>query len=474
MKRWIIFSIALFTTTAQADTLTLSENDAVKIALGKNPEMHAYKLGTQARLAGITEEEAQFGRQLSMKVSHRDNREPSVSSLEGVPTTSTNAQTMGLSLTQKLKTGGQYDVTFSQNRTSDNAGFRTINPVYNSDVQVTFSQPLLRGRGSVNKIGLDIAQNNLTQANIDLEGYERDLKADVRTAYWYLVLAQKNFKVKQQRYNGRQRVLETVKARIEMGVEARNSILQAELGVAQSEEDIIAAEDRIYDAEDRLKTLMGWADQPNTRITPTNAPTITDFNDDLNQGIQRAIESNTTYKNTKIDVNTRELLAHQAKDQTRPEVNLTFRAGLSGIGSNYSDELKGLSDADGRSWLGGFSIDIPLGTSTNQSRYQQRLMAVEQAELRQDYQRMQLTEIVRERFRQVRTDQRRSDVVKLAEKLATQNVKEEEERLTLGLSTVRNVLDAQDDLAEARGNLLQTMVDYQHAIIAYDRVTGRD
>jgi outer membrane protein TolC len=475
MKNWIISLIALLTTTmAQAETVTLLENEVVRIALEENPEMHAYHLGKQARLTGIAEEEAKFGRQLGVSVSHSDNRQPSVSSLEGVPTTSTNAQTMALSLSQKIKTGGQFDLTFSQSRSSNNAGFRTINPVYDSDVEVTFSQPLLRGRGLVNQIGLDIAQNDLKNAGIDLEGYQRDLKASVRTAYWNLVLAREGLKVKQQRYDGRLRVLETVNARVKMGVEARNSILQAELGVAQSQDGIIAAEDRVYDAEDRLKTFMRWTDQQGTQIIPTDRPTIAPFGEKLELGIQRAMENNAAFKRTRVRLNTHELLVKQAKDQTLPEINLNLRAGLSGIGSNYSDELKGLGDGDGRSWLGGFSIDLPLGTSVNRSRYQQQLMAAEQAQLRQEYQRMQLIESVRERFRQVRTNRRRSDVVQLAEKLAARNVKEEEERLAMGLSTVRNVLDAQDDLAEEQANLLGARIDHRLSIIAYDRITGNE
>jgi outer membrane protein TolC len=86
---------------------------------------------------------------------------------------------------------------------------------------------------------------------------------------------------------------------------------------------------------------------------------------------------------------------------------------------------------------------------------------------------MQLVEQVRERFRQVHTDRRRADVAQLAEQLAERQVREEEDRLALGLSTVRQVLDAQDDLAEARASRLQAVVDYRQAMIAWEQVTGR-
>ena len=60
----------------------------------------------------------------------------------------------------------------------------------------------------------------------------------------------------------------------------------------------------------------------------------------------------------------------------------------------------------------------------------------------------------------------------MAERLAEQNVTEEEERLALGLSTVRQVLDAQDDLAESRSRRLQAIVDYNKALVEWRRLTG--
>ena len=92
---------------------------------------------------------------------------------------------------------------------------------------------------------------------------------------------------------------------------------------------------------------------------------------------------------------------------------------------------------EGRSWQGGFSLDIPLGASPDRERYHRRMSELEQTRRSLDNQRMQLVQQVRERFRQVHTDRRRADVAQLAEQLAERQVREEEDRLALGLSTVR-------------------------------------
>ncbi|MBM3277058.1 MAG: TolC family protein [Candidatus Handelsmanbacteria bacterium] len=86
--------------------------------------------------------------------------------------------------------------------------------------------------------------------------------------------------------------------------------------------------------------------------------------------------------------------------------------------------------------------------------------------------RQQLEKQVRQRFRQVGIDRRRAEVAQLAEDLAARNVGEEEERLKLGLSTARQVLDAQDDLAQARASRLRALVDCNQSLIEWQRLTG--
>ena len=221
--------------------------------------MEVARLAMQAGQAGVYEEEARFGRTLGLSLSHRMDREPSVSSLEQVTTSSTNFQSLGLGLTQRLGTGGKVELTVRQNRSASNAGYRTVNPVFGTDMELALTQPLQRGRGKVNRAALNIARNDLESAEVNLEGHVKELTANIKWAYWDMAFAYENLKVKRQLLEGALRVMETVTARVEMGEESRNSILLAELGVAQREEDIIVAQDHVLDAEGQLKVLMGLA-----------------------------------------------------------------------------------------------------------------------------------------------------------------------------------------------------------------------
>ena len=141
--------------------MKLSASEAASIAAKKNPTVEVARLAMQAGQAGVYEEEARFGRTLGLSLSHRMDREPSVSSLEQVTTSSTNFQSLGLGLTQRLGTGGKVELTVRQNRSASNAGYRTVNPVFGTDMELALTQPLLRGRGKVNRAALNIARNDL-------------------------------------------------------------------------------------------------------------------------------------------------------------------------------------------------------------------------------------------------------------------------------------------------------------------------
>ena len=78
----------------------------------------------------------------------------------------------------------------------------------------------------------------------------------------------------------------------------------------------------------------------------------------------------------------------------------------------------------------------------------------------------------KEAFRQVHTDFKRIETTGTARKLAEKQLEAEQERLNVGLSTTRLVLDFQSDLAVARGNEIRAIVDYNQSLANLRRSTA--
>ncbi|MCC7261558.1 MAG: TolC family protein [Candidatus Latescibacteria bacterium] len=468
-------SLAGVPARAQQDTLQLSLDQAVTQALERHLGVQSARLSQKSQERALAQEQARFGRSLSANLTNQSSRSPSVSTLENVKTSTNTSLGLGLGLSQDLATGGRLSLNFSNNRSANNAAFNTLNPAYRSGLNLSFSQPLLQGRGWVNRIGLRVARNSLSAAELTVQGLLQDLRAEVSRAYWDLFLAKQNLVLREQFLAGAQRVLETARVRAEVGSDPVSNILQAEVGVAQRQQEIVSAQASLRQAEDQLKTLLGLDQEPQrwqVAVQPTDTPEVVAFGGDPETGLAKTLAFSPAYRRAQLDLKNGELQVALARDQARPSVALTSQVGLSGIGGTYADDLEGIKSADGRSWQGGLSLDFPLGDDPTKIRVQQQLIQQQQREVALETLRLQLAQQVRNQHRSVETSRQREEAARWTERLSVQNLGELEERLNLGLATVRQVLDAQDDLAQARLSRLQSLVDYNKALIEWRRLTG--
>jgi len=460
---------------ARTQERAITLDQAVQLALANNLGLSAARLDTQIQTAGVAAERARFGRTLSGGTSYASDRSPSTSRLEEVPTTTSNRQALSV-LAQTLATGGRLGLDFGNNRSSSNVAYLTSKTTYNSSLELSFTQPLLQGRGAVNRIALDLARHSLEGSRTDLQGQIRDLRVQVGQAYWNQFYARANLEVARQLREGAQRVLEMVRAQAEMGTGTRNSILQAEVRVAQREEEIVVAEGSLQAAEDQLKARCGLDRDPaawQTRLALVDTPAVVPFAASLDEGIEKAQAASVEYQQARLQATNLDLQIALARDRTRPDVALAARLGLTGSGSGYQDDLQVLGQADGRSWQGGLSLSFPLGRTPEEAQFQQRLLERQRSGIALENLRLQLAQQVRDQHRQVLIARRRTEVARAAMDLAVQNVAEQEERLALGLATVKEVLDAQDELASARVSRLQAVVDYSKARLVWDRLVGQ-
>lgn len=79
---------------------------------------------------------------------------------------------------------------------------------------------------------------------------------------------------------------------------------------------------------------------------------------------------------------------------------------------------------------------------------------------------------VKEAIRRVQTDFKRMETTRAARRLSERQLKAEQERLNLGLTTTRDVLDFQVNLAIAPRNELRATLDYNQSLSNLHRATA--
>ena len=112
----------------------------------------------------------------------------------------------------------------------------------------------------------------------------------------------------------------------------------------------------------------------------------------------------------------------------------------------------------------GLVLSYPLGNRAAVSTYNKRQLEAKNAEITLSNVRQQIIVGVREAVRRVQTDFKRIETTRSARIMAEKQLQAEQERLKVGLSTTRFVLDFQRDLATAQGNELRAIVDYNKSL----------
>ncbi len=179
------------------ETRPLSLNDAIRRALENNNDIEFAR--NDVRLAesflrsleGAYDPVFQITPQISNFVS------PQQSSLGGSGQSGTVTQTdieLNPSFFRRVSTGGgQYEFFFNNNRRTTNSRFNNFNPVYSSNLGVTFTQPLLRDRSIDNtRRNIRIQRKRLEQSDADFRRRTIEVIAQVQRAYWDLVFAMRD------------------------------------------------------------------------------------------------------------------------------------------------------------------------------------------------------------------------------------------------------------------------------------------
>jgi HAE1 family hydrophobic/amphiphilic exporter-1 len=121
-------------------------------------------------------------------------------------------------------------------------------------------------------------------------------------------------------------------------------------------------------------------------------------------------------------------------------------------------------------WSLGVTVSYPLGRSYEVASHARAQVEQRQAAQRIASLRLLAAETVRRAGRQVHSTAERVEAARAGATLAQERLASEQRRFDVGLSTTFLVTQAQRDLLEAEVNLLQTTLDYESAIVAFEAV----
>ena len=463
--------------TERRETVSLA--DAAVRALQHNLDITISRHTKESRLADIIVEQAKFDPTLSLNGQYNRTVNPlnrpvfggTLGVLNEITTFDQRSNSFTFDASTNLMTGGNFDINYSPARSSINQnvarGF-LFNPSWTGGLAFTFTQPLLRNAGiEINKTFIRVAQNNAEVEQHVFRDRVMTVVATVEQTYWELVFANENLHVAQAAMKAAEELLATNRAKTKAGIMSIVDVLQAEAAVASRVEQVLVAEKAIRDQEDQLRRLLNPGEdelRQDLRLTPADAPMTLLEPISLQEAIDTAIEQRPEVAQAKKNIESGELNRRFARNQLLPTLSFQGTMGLAGLGADYGDSFTKNFSGDFYNYGAGLVFSYPLGNRSAISTYNKKKLEAQNAEVTLANVRQQIIVGVREAVRRVQTDFKRIETTRSARIMAEKQLQAEQERLKVGLSTTRFVLDFQRDLATAQGNELRAIVDYNKSL----------
>ena len=416
--------------------------------------------------------------------------------LRGQPIVSDRG-TYDLGVGQQVKWGGgRYDVTWDSTRSESTNIFSTFNPSFGANMTLQYTQPLLRGfRTDARRTQLVVSRINRDISDIDLEETVVNTLADVSLAYWDLVYARAAVGVQRQALDLAEQLVQDNRVRVEVGTMAPIDVVAAQSEAAARRQLLAVAVETQRTSELVLKELIvgGTTDELwNAEINPTDEPRIEATPIDLQAAIRGALDRRTDVSRARRQLDVNEATVDNLRNSTLPALDLVGSYQLTGQGGprrvpagnsfedifggadgvipgGYRDALDSIANADYPVWSVQLQMSYPLGRSADRAAYERARLELQQN--RTQIRRIELriaSEVTNAALR-IESIRERIEAATASRELAERQLEAEESKFEVGLSTNFFVLQSQRDLAAAQDAELRAILDYQRALIEFDR-----
>ncbi|MBW4681793.1 MAG: TolC family protein [Microcoleus vaginatus WJT46-NPBG5] len=440
--------------------ILLTVSDIVILALQNNREIKNAYLERIVERQNLVVEEDKFVPNFTPTISIALDRRRI-----GAGTSKSGGVDLGATVSVTLPAGG--NLSFGWNGTGRALTTNNFDNDFNDggtlgqNLQLNFNQPLLRGFGvAVNRASIDIARLN-EQANIlFLKATLIDIITDAILAYRNLLEAQERVKIEIVSLEIAQQQLEIFQALINAGREAPVDIFPSETNVASRQVSLLAAENerdrarlaliQILDIE---RTTNILAAQPSS--LPTTPPDVKNLN-------QLAFTNNPSYLRSALALDISKFALLVAENERK--WNLDFNATYDNDANTGIDKT-----TDVRA---GLTFSREFGDLTVEQRYQRSRVNRLQAENTLNDERENLEIQVTDRVRDVNLNLRQVELAQRARELSERQLSIEQEKLKLGRAEIINVVNFQDDLAQARNAELAARIDYLNALTLLEQTVG--
>lgn len=478
--------------------LELSVKAYLNLVMANNPNVSIQKLTLAVSDDAITRALGVFDPTATASFTTTRSLSGTTSAVSGGTTINSLSQPLNFGVQQLLPSGATYNINYSDFKSSTNSSFATINPSYSSGLTLSFSQPLLRGRGAfITRLPITIARSRSRASQYTFEDQLIQIVLSAEQAYWSVVGARENVRVAEESLKLADTALTRARKELELGASSPLDIFQPEQSYANAQLSLTQARYGLEQNENALRLQMGADLDPKYRampivlteaVTPPPAAAI-----DREKLVEQALRNRQDLKSTRQSLDVDDLQIRQANDQLRPNLSLSGQYGTSGTGgpqyirqdvfaggSQVVSVLPGgITDALGQmfgfglpTYGFGLTLSLPLKNHVAAANLADATVSkkLDAFRLRSAEQGVRLQ--VLNAISNLENSRASVELAKTARELAQKRVDAENKKYELGIDTIFFLLTAQTDLTTAESQLVNQTINYRLSQLALLRALG--
>lgn len=482
------------------DHLELSLRSYLELVLANNTDIQIQKLSVETFKNNITGAFGRFDPAFVGSFQASRQQQQSNSILAGANTLSTLSQPFQGTYQHTLESGTQYQVGFGASKFSTNDSFATFNPSITSNLRLSFTQPLMRDRGSnVNRIPVMLARSRYRQAEYNVSDQLLRIVDAAERAYWAVIEQKEVLRVNEAALQVSGDILKRSQRELELGAISALEIFQPQQNYAFSEIAVTQSRYNLQQAEDALRRQMGADLDPQFRnlpviLTDSAAPPTDERPLDKEYWIEVAYQKRPDLKAVLQNFDIDDLTYRQAKNRLQPDFSLTGTYISSGRGGNFIPRQNnlgsgvsvasrlipgGLGDALDRvfgfefpTYTMGLNLRLPLRDRQAQADLANAVVAKRLDALRARNVEQQIRLEVSNAVTRVESSRASVKQAQVALDFSIKRRNAEQQRYDLGVSTIFLLIQADQDKTRADGDLTTRQVQYRRDLLNLLRVTG--
>ena len=380
-------------------------------------------------------------------------------------------------LQQELPFGTSYSISFNVQRQTTTQGHIVYNPAYTSFFSLDVYHPLLNGAGrAFTQRFVAVAEND---RRIVHEAFHGDLGNALSTAantYLDFVALRERQRVAERALALAETIYQSTQERIELGKLAASDSITAESQVATTRRDLIVAQTNTQLQEVRLKSL----------ITKMIGPDIAAVPFEPTDALERIIETpippldevlrkamfKPSIRRAELALENERIAETFTRSALRPTLSVYGQANTYTLAPGTSDVFRQMFRYAYPEYGLGFSLTFSIKNRAAQADNLRARLERQQGEVTLEQTKANVGIDIRTAIANLTQSRSQVEAAHRAVTASQETADAEQDRWTLGISTLDNVYQKQVDLMRAQAAEIQLRVNYAKTVIAQESAVG--